>query len=272
MRMLGVVMAGVALIVTACASTANAGGGEVGASGREVGEGGGGSLIGKAYLSLTVTEDGEVRPLVPDTRIRLDFKDDGVLSANAGCNWLGGYVSTNGGTLSIDGIGGTEMSCGPAGDAQDKWLERLLLDKPIWKLEGDLLTITRDSTTVVLQDRKIAEPDKPLDGTRWVLESVMSGQWAFQHFPGTAYLTIRDGRITGWTDCNEFQGTATRTGANLTVGELSTTRKACADDAAELEQALLSRLKGELTYSIDSNRLELRTPDGTDGINLTTTK
>jgi hypothetical protein len=31
-------------------------------------------------------------------------------------------------------------------------------------------------------------------------------------------------------------------------------------------------VKGELTYSIDSNRLELRTPDGTDGINLTTTK
>jgi heat shock protein HslJ len=69
----------------------------------------------------------------------------------------------------------------------------------------------------------------------------MSGQLAFQHFPGTAYFTIRDGRITGWTGCNEFQGTATHTGANLTAGELSTIRKACAGDAAELEQALLSR-------------------------------
>jgi heat shock protein HslJ len=72
--------------------------------------------------------------------------------------------------LSIDGIGGTEMSCGPAGDAQEKWLVRLLLDKPTWKLEGDLHTITRASAAMVLQDRKIAEPDKPLDGTQLVLE------------------------------------------------------------------------------------------------------
>lgn len=157
--MLGVVMAGVALIVTACATTAGANGGEVGAieTGAGSDAGTGGSLVGKSYLSLTVTEDGEAKALVPDTRIRLDFRDDGVLSANAGCNWQGGYISTDGGKLSIDGIGGTEMSCGPAGDAQEKWLERLLLDKPTWKLEGDLLTITRGSTTMVLHHQGRAD-------------------------------------------------------------------------------------------------------------------
>ena len=93
----------------------------------------------------------------------------------------------------MNGFGGTEIGCDPARAAQEEWLKRLLLDKPTWKLEGDLLTITRGSTTLVLQDRKIAEPDKPLEGTKWVLESVMSGQWAFQHFPevGSAYFTIK---------------------------------------------------------------------------------
>jgi heat shock protein HslJ len=268
--MLGVMMVGLALIVTACASEAGASGGEAGA----IETGTGGSLVGKSYLSLTVTEDGEARPLVADSRIRLDFRDDGVLMANAGCNRLGGYISTDGGRLSMDGMGGTEIGCGPAMQAQEVWLERLLLDDPTWKLEGDLLTITRGSTTVVLQDRKIAEPDKPLEGTKWVLESVMSGQWAFEHFPdaGPAYFTIRDEGIAGSTGCNDFQGSVTRTGASLTIGELRITLKVCTGRVAELERALLSRLKGKLTYSIDSNRLELRTPDGMDGINLTTTK
>lgn len=51
-----------------------------------------GSLVGQTYLSVSVTEDGADRPLVPGTRIRLNLREDGVLIARAGCNTFSGGI------------------------------------------------------------------------------------------------------------------------------------------------------------------------------------
>ena len=50
------------------------------------------SLWGRTFISAAVTEDGEPRPLVPDTRIRVTFEQrDGqrVAGWHAGCNHFG---------------------------------------------------------------------------------------------------------------------------------------------------------------------------------------
>jgi heat shock protein HslJ len=161
------------------------------------------------------------------------------------------------------------MGCDPARHAQDEWLTTLLQDDPRWKLEADKLTLTRGTTVLILQDRETADPDKPLDGTRWFLDTVIAGETA-SHATGSeeAHLTIAGERVTGSTGCNGFQGTVARTGTKLTFGELSTTRKACTGDAAKLELVVLSTLRGELTYSIEAGRLKLRAPDG-NGLDLT---
>jgi len=36
-----------------------------------------------------------------------------------------------------------------------------------WRLAGDELTLEAGGTTITLLDRKVAEPDFPLDGVRW---------------------------------------------------------------------------------------------------------
>jgi heat shock protein HslJ len=122
---------------------------------------------------------------------------------------------------------------------------------------------------LVLQDRDTAEPDLVLDGTKWSVETVISGETA-SHSTGSenAYLTISGERITGSTGCNDLQGIVARTGDKLTFGELGTTRRACAGAAAALEKTVLGVLKGEVSYSIDSNRLKLRAADGS-GLDLT---
>ncbi len=256
MRLLGLLLAGISL--AACGS-------EVPPAASV----GGGSPVGKSYLSVQVTEDGKPKQLAPNTRLRLDFRDGGNLGFHAGCNQMGGAVSLDGGTVKMDAYGGTEMGC-PDRQAQEQWLARLLLDRPTWKLEGDVLTLTRGGTTVVLQDRKIVEPDLPIAGTKWTVDGVVSGE-AVDHFPGmsSAHLTLEGERVSGSTGCNEFGGpVTTRTATALSFGALRMTLVGCSGEQARLERAVIGALGSPLTYSIDYNRLELRTADGKGGLNL----
>ncbi len=262
MRLLGLLVAGISL--TACGSEAP--------PAASVGGGAGGSPVGKSYLSVQVTEDGKPKQLAPDTRLRLDFRDVGGLGFHAGCNQMGGEVSLEGGTVTMDQYGGTEMAC-PDRQAQEEWLAKLLVDRPTWKLSGDTLTLTRGSTTLVLKDRKIVEPDLPIAGTKWTVDGVLVGE-AVEHFPGTAAarLTIQGDRVTGSTGCNQFEGPVTRTATTLSFGAMRITTAGCDGDPARLERAVIGALGSPLTYSIDYNRLELRTADGKGGLNLTAKK
>ncbi|MFI7065074.1 META domain-containing protein [Kribbella sp. NPDC050124] len=254
-KILGLFVAGVAL--TAC-------GNEVVAAGDT-----GGLPVGTSYLSVQVTEDGKDKQLAPGTRLRLDFTKEGSLGFDAGCNQMGGDASLNGGTLTMASYGGTEMSCGPAVDAQEKWLGELLAGGPTWKLEGDRLTITRGSTTIVLRDRKVVEPDLPLAGTIWNVDGLVTKEVVdHYHSVPPATLTIVGDRVSGSTGCNQFHGTVTQTGSTLTFGSLIVTDKGCSGDALRLQDGVLARLKGNLTYTIDHDRLQLRRSDGTVGLDL----
>jgi heat shock protein HslJ len=219
----------------------------------------GGSLKGKSYLSTAVTENGQAKQLAAKTRIRLQFTDDGRLIADAGCNSMQSRVSTSNGRLAVEDLAMTDMGCDAPRHAQDDWLAKLLHNKPTWKLEADTLTVTSGGTTISLLDRKTAEPDLPLDGTKWSLETVITGEVA-SHQAGSekAWITFNGERVTGSTGCNELQVVVARDNGKLTFGDLVTTRRACVGDGAALESAFLDTLKGEVTYEIDSSRLKLR--------------
>ncbi|WP_433165855.1 META domain-containing protein [Kribbella sp. CA-247076] len=265
MRILGLLVVGVAL--TAC-------GNEVPVGGPSAGESPGGSPVGGSYLSVRVTEDGKDKPLAPGSRLRLDFGDKGGLGFNAGCNQMGGEYTLDGDTVVMDGYGGTEMSCGPAKDAQEKWLGEFLTQRPVMTLRGDVLTLTHGSTTIELKPRKVVEPDLPLDGTTWTVEGLVSKGDLVEHFGAVppAYLTVDGGRVIGSTGCNQFHGTVAHTASTLTFGALAITDKGCTGDARRLQDGVLARLKGQLNYSIDHDRLELRRPDGVVGLDLTAQK
>lgn len=222
------------------------------------------SPVGKAYLSTSVTEDGKPKLLAPKTRVRLQFTDDGRLVADAGCNSMQAKVSTKDGKLTLDGeLASTAMGCPGPQQGQDAWLAGIISAKPTWKLDGNKLDLTSGSTTISLQNREIVEPDLPLDGTRWTLSSVISGD-TVGHFAGSenVWLTLNGERVTGSTGCNDFQGMVARSPGKLTFGELATTRRACAGNTATLESQLLKGLKGEVTYHISGATLQLRSAGG----------
>jgi heat shock protein HslJ len=256
MRTLALAGAGLLLALTACGNDSGAGT----------------SLTGNTYLSTAVTENGTPKQLAPNTRVRLQFTDDGRLIGDAGCNSMQSKVSTGDGKLTLKGeLAMTMMGCPGPQQGQDSWLANILSATPTWKLDGSKLDVTAGGTTISLVDRETAEPDVALDGTKWTLETVITGD-AASHYAGSekVTMTLNGERVTGSTGCNEFQGMVARATGRLSFGELATTRRACAGDAATLETTLLNALKGDVTYEIEANRLKLRTSTG--GLDFTTTR
>jgi len=211
-------------------------------------------LDGRTFLSI----DAAGRTLVPGSQVRLSFADGGV-SAQAGCNTMGGSYALVGDRLVAGQLATTEMACAPALMDQDRWLAGLLAGATI-TIEGDTLTLAAESGGLVLLDREVAAPDRPLGGTRWVVEGLVSGD-AVASVPAgvTAALTFGDGRVAVESGCNTGGGGYATDGASLTFEPIALTMMACEDPAMEVERAVLTVLAGSVTYEIEADILRLDT-------------
>lgn len=225
---------------------------------------------GRTFLSTSVTENGQPKPLVQGTRITLNFFNDGHrLGAQAGCNQMGGPASFQGGRLVVNDMATTEMGCDPPRHAQDEWLARFLTSKPSWARSGTTLTLDNGSVRVVLEDREVADPDRPLLGTKWVVDTIVEREAASSVPAGVeAYLTFEDGKsFRGNTGCNGMGGNSVvdEPRSTITFSEVITTKMACDDDRMRVERAVLATLDGDVRYQIDADVLRL---DGSGGRGL----
>jgi heat shock protein HslJ len=171
-------------------------------------------LVGRTFLSVSATDGGVDRPVVPGTRIRLDFRAAD-FTASAGCNTIGGQYRVEAGRLVVVQLATTAMGCPAALGAQDAWLSALLMARPAVDLSGNALTLDAGSSVLKLLDQAVADPDRPLVGTLWNLESIISGG-AVSSIPDGARATIlfkADGTLSLFTGCN--QGGATWTQARM---------------------------------------------------------
>ena len=109
-----------------------------------------------------------------------------------------------------------------------------------------------------------------LEGTTWSLY-YLTAAGKTQAVAGTERptLSIAGGKLNANTGCNEASSTLTAEGARVTVGALTSTKKACTDPAAQqLETDLLVALEGTHTptvrdYTGGLATLTLRKDDGT---------
>jgi heat shock protein HslJ len=222
-----------------------------------------GSPADREFLSTAVTEDGQPRPLVDGTQVRLQFHD-GRLTADAGCNTMDGQVEIEPDRLVLDQLAVTEMGCDPERHAQDEWLARVLAGGPGYTVDGAALRIESGTTVVELTDRDVADPDRPLEGTRWQLDGVVDAD-AVSSVPagGGAELVFADGRVSFEIEgCNQGGGHVTVTDASIELGPLETTLMGCAPPAADVEAAVTSVLTGQITYAVEAGTLTLTHPSG----------
>ena len=216
-------------------------------------------LAGRTLVVTGVTDDGKPHDLVPGSQVRFTF-DDKTMGITAGCNNLSGDYDLDGDRLTVGAIGGTEMGCERPLMDQDTWLAGLF-EAPV-TVGGDPLTFRSGRVVLTVADREDVLPDRPLVGTRWRVDGLVSGD-AVSSVPSgvEAWLEIaEDGRVTLNTGCNQGNGTVAVGDATLTFGPLATTRKLCKfanNGGQEVEQTMLAVLDGETTYDIVEQSLSI---------------
>jgi heat shock protein HslJ len=214
------------------------------------------SLDGHTYLSTDI--QGET--LVAGTRIRLAFADGG-LNANGGCNMMGGTYSIDGDRVTTTQVFMTEMGCDERRLHQDEWLARFLANV-MFTLDEDTLTLTDGTIRLTLLDEEVATPDQPIEGTRWVLDGIVSGDSVSSVPVGvTASIRIDGGRVDVEAGCNTGGGTVQVTADTLTVDPIGLTKMACEAGPSAVESAMLTVLSGAAGYTIDAGVLTLDAGD-----------
>lgn len=215
-----------------------------------------GDLTGRTFVSTSATP-----ALVAGTRLRVSFTD-GHLSAQAGCNTMGGTVAFDGDTLVLTEVGQTEMGCEPRLMQQDERIATFLTSKPTWSLHGDTLVLTKASTRVTLVDRKVAEPDKPLRGTTWVVEDTGDGDTVSHAGGPAATLQFDTTTLRGSSGCNSVTAGIVVHDSTITVGTPVWTDRRCLQ-AAPYEDAMRAVLQGDVDFAIDGDALRLTGAGGT---------
>lgn len=216
-------------------------------------------LEGRVFLSTAV----EGHDLVEGSRIRLSFEEPGMLSVNAGCNTIFGGYEVDGDRLVAGQLGTTEMACERDLMDQDRWLTDVLTLGPRLALDGDTLTITGVAdTSITLLDRRVADPDRPLEGTRWVVDGLRT-QDAVSTLPEdvVASITIADGEAVVEAGCNRGMASVEIGEGTITFGPMALTKMACEPEVMEVEALVVATLTGETTYVITADRLVIDSAD-----------
>lgn len=229
-------------------------------------------LRGRTFVSTRVVEDGQPRELAEGSVVRVEFTDDGRLVSNAGCNTGQGTVRLDGGRIVVDNYGMTEMGCSDELADQDTWLAEFFGSRPTWRLSGHDLTLRAEGTRIIMTDREVAEPDRPLEGTTWRLDGFVADTGTddatASHSAAMeqAWLRITDGRVEAHSGCNGLGGDVTveetNAGYRITFGPLIGTKMACEPEVMEVERQLTEVLAGTVTATVDANRLRLVNANG----------
>ena len=172
----------------------------------------------------------------------------------------GPYVIA-GGMLVAGQLATTEMACDAALMAQERWLAELLGGAGL-TLVGDTLTLERAGVVLSLVDREVADPDRPLEGTRWVVDGIVAGDAVSSVPTGvTASVTVADGRVAVELGCNTGGGAVDVAEGALTFGSIALTEMTCAPDAMAVERAVVAALTGQVAYTIEADTLTLDAGD-----------
>ncbi len=218
------------------------------------------TLEGRTFLSTRAVRDGAELTLAGRTRISLSFTG-GRISAHAGCNSISGAATAWDGELVVEGLISTMMACLPDVDAQERWLIDLLKSRPYLDLVGNQLVLTSGESVLELLDRVEADPDRPLEGTHWRLQSIRTPDSVSSFADVAARVRFDGSQLSVDTGCNTGGGSVTVGDGTIGVGPLRLTRKAGPPDAMRVERHVIQVLQGTVPYTIDADVLTLGDSD-----------
>lgn len=201
---------------------------------------------------------------VPDTTVRIGIREE-EFSFNAGCNGHSGEYSFCDGKLCTSDFDSTLLGCDESRHAQDEWLADFFTSTPTVTPDGDRVTFANDDASLVFLDTEVADPDRPLTGSLWTVDTFIVGGGA-SNVPAPEPPTLEfhdDGTVTMFTSCVESVGEYTVEGDVITLGDMPIDEIGCPEETQAAHDGMLRVMTpaGEMTYEIDAGRLWLTRGD-----------
>jgi heat shock protein HslJ len=230
--------------------------------------GSGGELTGVTWMLDRASMMTLVDQVPTDARVDLVF-DGSQMTGRAACNSYGGSYTADAdaGTLAFSDVMQTEMACdAPLMDVESAYLAALR-NVDGYQVVGEQrgLVLTGGTAALTFAAKAPAEP-KPIEGPMWELTTIAEpGGQAVSSIVGDQPVWagfLADGSVSGSGGCNEFHATYQTDGNGLTIGAVTATKMACADDVMAQEQVFLDGLETAGSYTIEANQLNLFDADG----------
>ena len=209
------------------------------------------------------TSDGSSIPRVSGHVVTLVI-DGSDVRGNAGCNIYSGTMTIRGGGVSFASMSMTEMGCEPDAMALESAYAAALSLVTDAKVDGDRLTLSGIGTELRFA-RQAAVVDAKLVGTRWLLDTLVSGETASSTLStGTeAVLELRaDGTLSGSTGCRTFDAHYAAGGGQLAISDLIIDDRACSGPVGTQDVLVLAVLDGASSVRIEGDRLTLSASTG----------
>ena len=204
-------------------------------------------------------------PIISGSEITADFVIDeggttGTISGSGGCNGYNGPIAEN---LVIGPLATTARACETAVMEQEGGYFDWLSKAYAYDRAGDQLLISTANGVLTFNSTPILDQAHELQNKTWYMVTIEHFDAAAGSVP-TAFFAADGTALSGVTGCNDYNGAYDAVQGNgLTIGELTTTRAACASDAlSQQETNFLRLMPTAVSYSVNGTAMQILTANG----------
>ncbi|MEA2035057.1 MAG: META domain-containing protein [Euryarchaeota archaeon] len=216
----------------------------------------------------------EMVSVIKGTEITLEFDQDGRITGSAGINRYFAPYEINDDKLSFGLIGSTLMAGpGPVMNQESTYLKLLNSTASFGAKEEEKLTFFDPDGKAILVFEKAQPPaQKPLAGTKWVLNSYNDGNEAIVSVIAGTEINLtfnEEGGISGSAGCNSYFSSYETDGDTLSFGLIGSTKMFCNEPNGIMEQegTYLKLLESAAGCRIEGDHLTIQ--DSSDKTILT---
>ena len=235
---------------------------------------GGSELNGRLFILERL--DGHT--LVGESSVQVAFTLDGRIGFSAGCVGDGGEYSLEGDVLVVGRREGgiPDIACHEDIVVQEQWLSEFFRGRPKLTIEGSRLIVARENVVMTLLDRLVADPDRPLVGPKWNINTLGHGGYSstvsYETVPWVTFSA--DGTLMLFGGCNQGSGHYEATATRLTFDSVLFDDAVCppGEGLSVMEQETFLRqvFTGTADYRIEARSLSIVHTDGV-GVYASTT-
>ena len=224
--------------------------------------------LGRTFNATGASAGGNDRPLAAKASIA--FAADGSTSVATGCNTASAKTHLRDGKLvSVDGFIITAAGCSPPDRTdQQQFVMEVVTAEPELILDGDILLLRGATAEIRFQDRRIGDPDRPIEGTHWQVTGTFDTQVGTSIAADQGVLILSSGQMRYAGPCNDLQGPAAVSGPTITFGPLTAgPARPCGPDQQRLQASVGNILAGPVRATVTASALRLEHQNGT-GVSL----